>query len=371
MKIGIVGLPNVGKTTFFNALSGATAPAENYPFCTIDQNIGSVIVPDKCVDKLAEMENPKKITFATVDFVDIAGLVKGAHKGEGLGNKFLSQIREVDAIAHVVRCFKTADITHVHGAPNPIDDVQIIDMELALSDLQTVEKRLQKVSRMAKGGDKEAKQTEAFLMKIKPTLEEGIPLRKFFKNNPVAKEDLPLLKEACFITAKPVMFIANVGENVDEDIKNDIVALKKYAEDDSCEIITVSAAVEAELAALEPDERELFIEELGWEIHGLDVMIKSAYRLLNYISFYTTGPDEVRAWTIVNGSTAPQAAGKIHSDIEQGFIRADIVSFDDLVETGTFSAARDKGLLRSEGKSYIMREGDVVFFHFVAPKSGK
>ncbi len=371
MKIGIVGLPNVGKTTFFNSLSGAKAPAENYPFCTIDQNIGSVIVPDKCINKLAEMENPKKITFATVDFVDIAGLVKGAHKGEGLGNKFLSHIREVDAIAHVVRCFPTADITHVHGAPNPMDDAEIIDMELAFADLQTVEKRLQKVSRTAKGGDKDAKQMEAFLMKVKPSLEEGIPLRRFFKNNPPLKEEIPLLNEASFITIKPVMFIANVGESVDDDTAKEIANLKKYAEDDGCELLTVSAAVESELADLEPDERELFIEELGWEIHGLDSMIKSAYSLLNYISFYTTGPDEVRAWTIVNGSTAPQAAGKIHTDIEQGFIRADIVSFDALVETGSFPAAREKGQLRSEGKSYIMQEGDVVFFHFAAPKSGK
>ncbi len=371
MKIGIVGLPNVGKTTFFNSLSGAKAPAENYPFCTIDQNIGSVIVPDKCVDKLAEMENPKKTTYATVDFVDIAGLVKGAHKGEGLGNKFLSHIREVDAIAHVVRCFTTADISHVNGMPNPVDDAEIIDMELALADLQTVEKRLQKISRMAKGGDKEAKQWETFLTKIKPGLEEGIPLRRFFKNFPPLKEEIPLLNEASFITTKPVMFIANVGETIDENIAKEIDNLKQYAEKDGCELLTVSAAVEAELADLEPDERELFIEELDWEIHGLDAMIKSAYSLLKYISFYTTGPDEVKAWTIVNGATAPQAAGKIHSDIEQGFIRADIVSFDTLVETGSFVAAREKGLLRSEGKSYIMQEGDVVYFHFTAQKSGK
>lgn len=371
MKIGIVGLPNVGKTTFFNALSGAAAPAENYPFCTIEQNVGSVIVPDAHVDKLAEMEKPKKITFATVDFVDIAGLVKGAHKGEGLGNKFLSHIREVDAIAHVIRCFKTADITHVHGAPNPLDDAQIIDMELALADLQTVEKRLQKVSRIAKSGDKDAKKLEEFLLKVKPTLEDGIPLRKFFTQNPPSSEEKEMIKAACFITTKPVMFIANVGENIDDDTKKYIDDLNEYAKTDGCDVLAISAAVESELAALEPDERELFIQELGWEAHGLDALINSAYRLLNYISFYTTGPEETRAWTIVKGSTAPQAAGKIHSDIEQGFVRADIVSFDDLVATGSFAAARDKGLLRSEGKNYVMREGDVVYFHFVAPKSGK
>jgi len=364
MKIGIIGLPNVGKTTFFNALSQTHAAAENYPFCTIEPNIGSVQVPDERLQKIAEIIKPKKVVHATVEFVDIAGLVKNAHEGEGLGNKFLSHIRETDAIAHVVRCFEKENVSHVHGTSSPSEDIEIVDLELVLADLQTLEKRLNKVTRVAHSGAKEAKREEAFLNELKPALEKGIPLRRHFKKHPPVKEVLPILNEIKFMTSKPVMYIANVGDTIDEKTKAALKIIGMYAEPDGAEILPVAAEIESELAELEPEERQQFISELGFEIHGLDELIQAGYRLLDFVSFYTIVSDETRAWAVTRGTHAPQAAGKIHSDMEEGFIRADVVQFNDLVETGSFAHAREAGALKSEGKNYVVQDGDVIYFHF-------
>ncbi len=364
MKIGIIGLPNVGKTTFFNALAQTHAAAENYPFCTIEPNIGSVQVPDERLQKIAVIIKPKRVVFATVEFVDIAGLVKNAHEGEGLGNQFLSHIRETDAIAHVVRCFDKENVSHIHGTSSPSEDIEIVDLELVLADLQTLEKRLNKVVRVAHSGSKEAKREETYLEELKPVLEKGIPLRRHLKKNPPAKEIIPLLREIKFLSAKPVMYIANVGETVDEKTKTALEIIGMYAEPDGAEVLPVAAEIESELAELEPEERQQFITELGFEIHGLEELVHAGYRLLNYVSFYTIVSDETRAWAVTRGTHAPQAAGKIHSDMEKGFIRADVVQFDDLARTGSFSHAREAGVLKSEGKNYVVRDGDVIYFHF-------
>ena len=340
LEVGIVGLPNVGKSTLFNAITKAGAEAANYPFCTIEPNVGVVDVPDERLKVLHEMYNSKKTTPASVSFVDIAGLVKGASRGEGLGNKFLSHIRQVDAVAHVVRCFASGDITHVEGSVDPIRDIEIINTELCLADLDSVEKRLDRVSRTAKSGNKEARAEEAVLEIIK---------------------DLNLL------TLKPTLYVAYVSEDEAATAENDneyVAKVKEYAQKENAGVVVISAKVESEIAELDEEEANEFLSDLGLDESGLNKLIKAAFKLLGLMTFLTAGEDECRAWTIKVGTKAPQAAGKIHSDIERGFIRAEIVSYDDLVASGSVAAAREKGQVRVEGKDYIMQDGDVTHFRF-------
>lgn len=361
MKLGIVGLPNVGKSTLFNAITNAGAESANYPFCTIEPNVGMVTVPDERLDFLASIYEPKKYTPAVIEFVDIAGLVKGASKGEGLGNKFLSNIRNTDAIVHVVRCFDDENVIHVEGGTDPKRDVEIIDLELIMADMEMVERRIEKANKNAKGDKKFLHEAEVFKGLLEH-LNEGKSVRSY----ECEPDDMELIATSDLLTIKPVIYAANMDENGISDYENNdyYKQLCTIAEAEGAQVLPICAKLEEEIAALEPDEREMFLEEMGMEQSGLDRMIKCSYALLGLISFLTCGPDECRAWTIKKGTKAPQAAGKIHTDFERGFIRAEIVAFDDLRECGSMAAAKEKGLVRSEGKDYVMHDGDVTLFRF-------
>ncbi|XVL27981.1 redox-regulated ATPase YchF [Staphylococcus equorum] len=357
----MVGLPNVGKSTLFNAITKAGALAANYPFATIDPNVGIVEVPDSRLNKLAEMVQPKKTIPTTFEFTDIAGIVKGASKGEGLGNKFLSHIREVDAICQVVRAFDDDNVTHVSGRVDPVDDIEVINMELVLADLESVEKRLPKAEKMAKQKDKDAVNEARILARIKEALEEGNPVRSLEFND----EDQKFVNQAQLLTSKEMLYIANVGEDEIGDEDNEKVKLiREYASKEDSEVIVISAKIEEEIATLEDEDREMFLEDLGIEEPGLDRLIRTTYDLLGLATYFTAGVQEVRAWTFISGMTAPQCAGIIHTDFERGFIRAEVTSYDDYVEFNGENGAKDAGKQRLEGKEYIMKDGDVVHFRF-------
>ena len=363
MKLGIVGLPNVGKSTLFNSLTKAGAESANYPFCTIDPNVGIVAVPDERLKLLGDMYQSKKVTPAVIEFVDIAGLVKGASKGEGLGNQFLSNIREVDAIVHVVRCFEDTNVIHVDGSVDPLRDIETINLELIFSDLEVLERRLSKVSKAARM-DKTCAKELALLERVKAHLESGRVAKTIETED---EEELGLLREYNLLTYKPVIYAANVAEEdlADDGASNEKVAqVQKFAGEENSEVFVICAQIEQEISELDDDEKAMFLEELGLSESGLEKLIKASYRILGLMSFLTAGEDETRAWTIKIGTKAPQAAGKIHSDFERGFIKAEVVNYRDLLEQGSLAAAREKGLVGMEGKDYVVRDGDVILFRF-------
>ncbi|OEH86504.1 redox-regulated ATPase YchF [Desulfuribacillus stibiiarsenatis] len=361
-SVGIVGLPNVGKSTLFNAITQAGAESANYPFCTIDPNVGVVQVPDERLVKLTELVVPKSVVPTAFEFVDIAGLVKGASRGEGLGNKFLANIREVDAIAHVVRCFVDENITHVSGKVDPISDIQTINLELVLADLDSVEKRADRVKKMLKANDKKVQQEYDLLVRLQTALENEKPARSV----ELSDDDKIIMKGIHLLTSKPVLYVANVSEEEITDVENNpyVKIVKEFAAQEGSGVVVISAKVESEIAELEGEDKAMFLEELGIEESGLDQLIKAAYKLLGLYTYFTAGVQEVRAWTIRKGMKAPQAAGVIHTDFERGFIRAEVIHYDELVQVGSMVAAKEKGLVRLEGKEYVVNDGDVMLFRF-------